>query len=121
MMVDGKYRLAHQVAYEIHSGPVQEGMCVLHSCDEPSCVNPDHLRQGTHQENMSDMSRRRRSRASRRGMPRGVTRSGKSTFYACGYALTHVVKLGVFPTAEEAGWAVENFYGQVHRSPVVNR
>ena len=46
---------AHVVAFELSRGrPVQEGMEVMHSCDEPSCVNPAHLEEGTHRENMRD-------------------------------------------------------------------
>lgn len=45
---------AHRTAWEVHRGPIPEGMHVLHQCDNTGCVNPDHLRLGTHVENMEE-------------------------------------------------------------------
>lgn len=51
------------LSYYIKHGvwPKDEGLFCLHKCDTPECVNPDHLYLGTHQENMADMARTRRS------------------------------------------------------------
>jgi len=53
---------AHRWVYAWAHGPIAEGLCVLHSCDVPECVNPKHLRTGTKKENSGDMVRRRRFR-----------------------------------------------------------
>ena len=54
--VGSKVVLAHRLALEFHLGrPIIEGMFVLHSCDNPACVNPLHQREGTQQENVDDM------------------------------------------------------------------
>lgn len=52
--------LAHRLSYEDEKGPIPKGLFILHSCDNPACVNPSHLRVGTPKENVADMDARMR-------------------------------------------------------------
>ena len=58
---DGKTYLTHRVAYAEHLGrPIGKDLVVRHFCDNPSCINPLHLVEGTNQDNMNDRSERNR-------------------------------------------------------------
>jgi hypothetical protein len=50
---DGKYNLAHRMSYQAYLGSI-EGSWVLHRCDNPKCINPDHLFLGDAKTNVED-------------------------------------------------------------------
>ena len=51
----------HRYVYEECFGEIPKGMVIRHKCDNPKCINPEHLELGTHQDNSNDMVNRNRS------------------------------------------------------------
>lgn len=71
---NGRPLLAHRVSWEIHNGPIPadgpppHGWVVEHTCDNPQCVNPTHLRLGTYRSNAADMcAKGRQARGAKQG------------------------------------------------------
>lgn len=57
---NGRVMYGHIVSYEHFHGPKPEGTIIRHTCDNPICVQPDHLTIGTHKDNHADMDSRGR-------------------------------------------------------------
>lgn len=60
MQVNNRRVYAHRYAFHLYKGLIPDGMMVLHSCDNPPCVNPNHLSIGTQSDNMRQASERGR-------------------------------------------------------------
>lgn len=65
--IGNKYSQASQYSWELHNGPMPEGLWALHRCDNPLCVNPAHLFVGTRQDNMDDMKAKGRGSSGHKG------------------------------------------------------
>src|SRR6185503_13164373 len=70
----GRHGYSHRFSWEWHFGEIPKGMLVCHKCDNPLCVNPNHLFLGTQKDNIHDCISKGRAR---RGVSRGV-RNGSS-------------------------------------------
>lgn len=62
MKYKGKMCHSHRVSYEVFKGEISNNLLVCHSCDNPSCINPDHLFLGNYSDNMQDMVNKNRSK-----------------------------------------------------------
>jgi len=59
---NGRGFYAHRLAYIIKKGPIPGRLYVLHKCDNPGCINPDHLFLGTQRDNIVDMYKKGRGK-----------------------------------------------------------
>ena len=73
MVITCTRAMAHRVSYWINRGQIPKGESVLHACDVPACVNPEHLRVGTARDNAADAIARGRTLRGERGTKAKLT------------------------------------------------
>lgn len=84
---------AHRMAWTLEHGPIPQGLCVLHRCDNPPCVRPDHLFLGTMADNTHDMMAKGRAKFGRPPLPtngQAQQNSAKTCCPKCGGPLVRV-------------------------------
>lgn len=82
-MYDYEHRswLVHRLAWTLTNGPIPSGLGVCHKCDNPPCVNPEHLFLGTQIDNMRDSrDKRRRIYVLKANCPKGHPYSADNTY-----------------------------------------
>lgn len=111
--VEDKMVKTHRLSYEMHKGPIPKGLWVLHTCDNPPCVNPTHLWVGTNAENVADKETKGRG-----NHPRGA-KHGRATISeatAREIRATHAAGLSSTKAlAERFGIATHIVHDVVHR------
>lgn len=98
----GSAWLAHRVSWLFHAGSIEQEKDILHSCDNPECVNPAHLRVGTHAENMRDKLERGRQKRGTQCSNAKLTDDQVAIIKAAGRAVPRLVMAQEFGVNRQA-------------------
>lgn len=125
LRISGRTRLATRMAWEIANGqPVPKGVVIRHRCDNPGCVNPDHLLAGSQLDNVADMVRRKRQAVGEKHSQAKLTADVVRAIYQTPglhediAKLFHVSRTAVGHIKRGDRWAhTTGHKGHVHRKP----
>lgn len=103
-------KLAHRYSLELYLGrPLLDGECALHRCDNPKCVNPNHLFLGTQADNVRDMSKKGRNRGNPNASPPSGERNPNAKLCASDVRrIRKLSRLGYTATALSKMFCVSN-------------
>lgn len=74
---NGKFHRMSRYIYECEKGEIPDGMIILHSCDNPECINPAHLSAGTPADNSNDMVKKGRQAKGEKRKPETFLRGNR--------------------------------------------
>lgn len=104
--VGGRRARAPRLAYELAVGPISDGDFILHSCNNPPCCNPKHLRPGTPKDNCDDVLKSRGRYAHAKLLPHQVREIRASTKLLKEIAARYGVAIGtVYSIRKRRTWA----------------
>jgi hypothetical protein len=114
--IEGSTRRAHRVSWQETNGPIPPGKQILHSCDNPPCVNPNHLRPGTNLQNVQDAvskGRNTRLHGSANGLAK-LTENNARSIRALAGTVTQRALAERFGVSQKAVWLVIHQQGWTH-------
>lgn len=94
--IGGKHTTAHRIAWELTNGAIPDGLCVLHSCDNPPCCNPRHLFLGTRGDNAQDRKNKRRTPTGEKNINAKLTETEVRAMFVmerAGYSISEIAAI----------------------------